>query len=315
MKKNKNNDLPARAAAIALLLPALAAVCFSSCRTANGKPAHSLVVGVDVLTDDPSLTDDVTSGAALTDDPSVTGAETTKDPDAPVTRPVTEETTQKVDVISYEYDVVTLEEVIAEVGAQKSRKLLRYPKLTGLSNPDMQTRINSLLSEIAATEFRNRLLGLDEYTKNGTAVVYEIKNTAVTYLGGNLLCVRSEGSITYSDGTQEAKFVYSNVINLSTGRNVSQKKVYSDFGGIKGMFEAGRFRQISGTPDIVNSISLADMMSQYSLYELYNTYPDTYFTPSELVIVIELNANLGGFAEFAIPLADAKSCLLMCPEQ
>lgn len=312
MKDKNNTSMLARSLAAALILPALAAVCFASCRRSDGKPAHSLVVGVDEFTDDPALSTAEAPVTAPRGDSTAPG-DTTRDPDTPVTKPVTEETTQKVDVISYEYDVVKLEETIAEVGAQKSRKLLRYPKLTGLSNPDMQTKINSLLADIAASEFKNRLLGLEEYTKNGTAVVYEIKSTAVTYLGGNLLSVRSAGSISYSDGTAEQNFAYSNVINLSTGRNISQKKLYSDFGGIKGMFEAGKFRQISGTPDIVSSIPLADMMSQYALYELYNTYPDTYFTPSELVIVVELNVSLGGFAEFSIPLADANAYLSMSP--
>ena len=84
-------------------------------------------------------------------------------------------------------------------------------------------------------------------------------------------------------------------------------------GEIKKLFEADRFRQISGMDKLTSSISLADMMSQYAMYELYNTYPDTYFTPNDLVIVIELNRNLGGFAEFSIPLADVNAYLSMSP--
>ena len=57
--------------------------------------------------------------------------------------------------MNYEYDTVTVDETIAVVGASKSRKILRYPKLTGLSNADMQTKINTLLGEIAASEFKN----------------------------------------------------------------------------------------------------------------------------------------------------------------
>ena len=53
---------------------------------------------------------------------------------------MTEETTQQVDIVNYEYDTVTVDETIAVVGASKSRKILRYPKLTGLSNADMQTK-------------------------------------------------------------------------------------------------------------------------------------------------------------------------------
>ncbi len=312
MKKRIKNSTLARPLALALLLPTLAAVCLASCRRADGSPAHSLVVGVDEFTEDPALTSpEVTSDCQGSG--TIPQDETTRDPDLPVTKPVTEETTQLVDVVSYDYDVVMLEEVIAEVGAQKSRKILRYPKLTGLSNPDMQSKINTLLGDIAADEFKKRLLGLADYTQNGIAVKYEITKTAVTYLGGNLLSVRSEGAMSYSDGSADSPFVYSNIINLSTGRNVSQKKVYSDFGEIKKLFEADRFRQISGMDKLTSSISLADMMSQYAMYELYNTYPDTYFTPNDLVIVIELNRNLGGFAEFSIPLADVNAYLSMSP--
>lgn len=215
--------------------------------------------------------------------------------------------------MNYEYDTVTVDETIAVVGASKSRKILRYPKLTGLSNADMQTKINTLLGEIAASEFKNRTLGLDDYTKNGVAVRYEVAKTSVTYLGGNLLSVRSAGSITYSDGSEDVDFAYSNVINLSTGRNITQKKIYQKFGEIKSLFENGRFTQISGAQNLTSSISLADMMSQYAMYELYNTYPDTYFTPKELVIIVELNTKLGGYAEFSIPLSDVNAYLSVSP--
>lgn len=55
------------------------------------------------------------------------------------------------------------------------------------------------------------------------------------------------------------------------------------------------------------------MMSQYAMYELYNTYPDTYFTPKELVIIVELNTKLGGYAEFSIPLSDVNAYLSVSP--
>lgn len=311
-KHQKQIPLP-RFAAAALLLPTVLSLTLTACRrVGDDTPDHSLVVGVDVLTDDPSMTEPMTEPQTGDDTTAAGGAETTA-PAGLTTKPTTEETTQIVDIVNYDYDTVVLDEVLAEVGSQKSRKILRYPKLTGLSNPDMQTKINELLGEIAASEFKNRLLGLDEYTKSGVTVKYEIKNSTVTYLGGNLLSVRSEGELSYSDDTATVNFVYANVINLSTGRNISQKKLYSDFGKLRDMFEDGKFKQISGADNITASISLADMMTQYSMYQLYNTYPATYFTPSELVIVIELTSNLGGFAEFSLPLSAANSYLSMSP--
>ncbi len=302
-----------RVAASALLLPTLASLTLIACRrVGDDTPDHSLVVGVDVLTDDPSVTEPLTE-PLTNDNTTAAGDNSTTAPTGPATKPITEETTQIVDIVHYDYDTVVLDEVLAEVGSQKSRKILRYPKLTGLSNPDMQTKINELLGEIAASEFKNRLLGLDEYTKNGITVKYEITSSTVTYLGGNLLAVRSEGELSYSDDTANVNFVYANVINLSTGRNISQKKLYSDFGALRELFENGKFKQISGNSNIQSSISLSDMMTQYSMYELYNTYPDTYFTPSELVIVIELTSNLGGFAEFSLPLSTADAYLSMSP--
>ena len=311
MKKTKRHDPLPRALALALLLPTIAAAVLSSCRNVSGRPSSSLVVGVDELTDPPAETLPYTGEATDTSAPSTGDA--TNRPDKPTTKPVTEETTQQVDIVNYEYDTVTVDETIAVVGASKSRKILRYPKLTGLSNADMQTKINTLLGEIAASEFKNRTLGLDDYTKNGVAVRYEVAKTSVTYLGGNLLSVRSAGSITYSDGSEDVDFAYSNVINLSTGRNITQKKIYQKFGEIKALFENGRFTQISGAQNLTSSISLADMMSQYAMYELYNTYPDTYFTPKELVIIVELNTKLGGYAEFSIPLSDVNAYLSVSP--
>lgn len=319
MKKSQNitNDYlksVMRPAAFLLLLLLLPSLCLYSCRRAPaGQPGHSLVVGIDELTD-PYASDAPDATAEPSPDTTDVGPGVVTEPPAVSdTKPVTEETTQKVDVLNYDYEVKLVDEVIAEAGSQKSRKILRYPQLTGLSNETMQTKINELLGEIAAVEFKNRLLGLEEYTKSGVAVKYEITDSTVTYLGGNLLTVRSQGTVSYSDETPRQNFVYANVINLSTGRNVSQKTLYSNFGEIKKLFEGGRFKQISGTDRLLTLTSLTDIMSAYSLYELYNTYPETYFTPKELVISVELSANLGGYAEFSIPLSEVNGYLTMSP--
>ncbi len=314
VQNTKNAERGIRLSALALIPPLLAALTLVSCRRAEPDDKHSLVVGVDILTDDATTAPDPVSIPESDTSPASPDSSSPITESSPVTqKPQTEETTEIVDVVSYEYDVVLSELKLADVGSQQSRRILRYPKLTGLSNESMQTKINELLEEIALSEFKNRLLGLEEYTKSGVAVTYEITSSQVTYLGGNLLSVRSEGGISYSDGADTVRFVYANTINLNTGKNLSQKKLYSDFEGLKRLFEAGAFKQISGADNITSSISLADMMSQYSLWELYNTYPVTYFTSTELIISVELTSKLGGFAEFSLPLTTADAYLGISP--
>lgn len=261
--------------------------------------------------------EDTTEPPAVTNPPEVTDNETTADQSEITTSPVTSEneetTVEPPEIITFEFDVVEVTEEIGTVGKDKCTKIIRYPALKGLEDSSAETKINKLISQISSVEYQNRLPNAGELVKGGTYVSYEITETAVTYLGNNIVSVRSQGRIDYKDDTKDEIFVYCNLINLSTGKDITLKKTYSDFGKIMTLFSSGKFKQISGDKALTSTMTLAQLIEQYKYYSQYGTYPETYFTGDELIIVVETNSTGGFFAEFSIPLSEVNDCLVLSP--
>lgn len=246
----------------------------------------------------PEVTDDVTTSA-----PVITTA--------PETTP--EETAPPAVIVTYEFEVIESVTDLGTTGGIKCSAIIRYPALTGLEDKAKQQEINDLLSQIAGVEYQNRLPNAGELIPAGTAVSYVITETAVTYLGNNLLSVRSEGIIDYIDDANDEEFVYCNLINLSTARDITLKKTYADFGRVIELFTSGKFKQISGDSSLTTAISLEGLMDQYKYHAQYGTFPETYFTHDSLVLVVETNRENGFFAEFSIPLSEVADCLHYSP--
>lgn len=259
------------------------------------------------------LSSDTTSPDTSSPDVSTTSPDTDVTTAPPTVTTSPEETTAQVDIITYEFEVVTVTENLGSGGSSKSSRTLRYPKLTGLSNADMQTKINDSLASLADIEFDAKVTNVEEDIAAGITVKYEVTDTAVTYLGNNLLAVRSSAKVKYSGGSGDNEFAYSYLFNLSTGKTVSMAKLYSDFGSVMNVFKSGEFTQISGEDNITSTVSLSEMMEQYKNYKLYSTYPDSYFTPTSLVLIIELNAMSGYYAEFSVPLDKVNAYLNVSP--
>jgi hypothetical protein len=261
--------------------------------------------------------ENTTAPEATTESPSVSTPETTAVQPEATTAPITtapEETTaEPPEVIVFEFDVIEQSEELGTVGKDKCIKLLRFPALKGLEDSSIETKINKLISQIASVEYQNRLPGAADLVKNGTYVSYEITDTAITYLGNNIVSVRSQGKIDYKDDTKDELFVYCNIIDLLTGKDITLKKTYSDFGKIMTLFSSGKFTQISGDKSLTASMTYAQLIEQYKYYSQYGTYPETYFTKDELIIVVETNATGGFFAEFSIALSAVNDCLVLSP--
>ncbi len=225
-----------------------------------------------------------------------------------------EETTEEPPVIvTYEYDVIEDKREIGEIGGQKYYAIIRYPALTGLDDAAKQEKINTTVMQHAAIQYQNLLPNASELISSKTAVSYEITSATVTYMGNGLLSARSEGMIDMADDTSDLKFAYSIIIDLSTGRDISLKKVYSDFGAVMKLFTSGKFKQISGDPSLLSSVSLEKLMETYKYYAQYNDYPETYFTQDSLVIILDTSRENGFFAEFSIPLSEVNGYLQKSP--
>lgn len=257
---------------------------------------------------------DITTAPETTVAPEVTDEVTTSAPvitTAPETTP--EETEPPAVIVTYEFEVIESVTDLGTTGGIKCSAIIRYPALTGLEDKAKQQEINDLLSQIAGVEYQNRLPNAGELIPAGTAVSYVITETAVTYLGNNLLSVRSEGIIDYIDDANDEEFVYCNLINLSTARDITLKKTYADFGRVIELFTSGKFKQISGDSSLTTAISLEGLMDQYKYHAQYGTFPETYFTHDSLVLVVETNRENGFFAEFSIPLSEVADCLHYSP--
>lgn len=257
---------------------------------------------------------EITTAPETTVAPEVTDEVTTSAPvitTAPETTP--EETEPPAVIVTYEFEVIESVTDLGTTGGIKCSAIIRYPALTGLEDKAKQQEINDLLSQIAGVEYQNRLPNAGELIPAGTAVSYVITETAVTYLGNNLLSVRSEGIIDYIDDANDEEFVYCNLINLSTARDITLKKTYADFGRVIELFTSGKFKQISGDSSLTTAISLEGLMDQYKYHAQYGTFPETYFTHDSLVLVVETNRENGFFAEFSIPLSEVADCLHYSP--
>jgi hypothetical protein len=273
-----------------------------------------------IMTESPADTTripvETTASPDVTAPPPVTGEATTgNQPDvtAPPSSTNEETTAPAPDTPAFEFDVIEEKEEIGTVGNEKCIKLLRYPALKGLEDSALEAKINKLLAQIASIEYQNRLPNASELVSGGTYVDYKINETAITFLGGGILSVRSEGSINYKDDSKDSRFVYCNVIDIKAGKDIALKKVYSDFGSIMPLFSSGSFSQISGDSTLTSSVSLEQLIGQYKYYNQYGTYPESYFTKDKLVIVIETTAEDGFFAEFAIDLSAVNAYLATSP--
>ena len=225
-----------------------------------------------------------------------------------------EETTEEPPVIvTYEYNVIEDKRELGEIGGQKYYAIIRYPALTGLDDAAKQEKLNNTIMQHAVIQYQNLLPNASELITSKTAVTYEITSAAVTYMGNGLVCARSEGLIDQADDTSDLKFAYSIILDLSTGRDVSLKKIYSDFGAVMKLFTSGKFKQISGDPSLLSSISLEKLMEAYKYYAQYSDYPETYFTQDSLVIILDTDKENGFFAEFSIPLSEINDCLQRSP--
>lgn len=309
-----------------LISLALIAACICGCYPVSGDGGYR-TMPVGTGTEAPSVLETLPETAAITvgndttvqspdvtDSPDLTGnEETTADPAATSAPDTTSEQTEPPVTVTYDFDVISNVTDLGTAGGTKCSATLRYPALKDSEGLSKLADINSLLSDIATVEFQNMLPNVSELIASGTAVSYEVTSTSVTYMGNNLLSVRSEGVIDYKDDTNDDKFVYCNLINLSTGRDISFKKVYSDFGTVMDLLKAGKFKQISGEEGLVSSTLFDDIIKNYIYSSQYSTFPETYFTHDSLVIVVETDRENGFFAEFSITLEEVNGCLTQSP--
>ena len=280
---------------IVLLMAVICGAMAASCAVGGGggRVVHTIFAGTGTLapvpTETETITDDESVDISGTTETSgeVTGSSggditTTTTGEVP---PVTGEDTTPPPVVDYNYEVVTSTQDLGSGGALKSTKTLRYPRISGLDATAVQNKINTLLANIAEAKFSVYVTNVAELIADGAGVDYEITKSEITYLGNNILSARSEGTVKYSGNTNEKdfEFIYCNFVNLSTGKELKSKDIYSDFGSILDMLGSGAFTKINDASDE----GIEAFIKEYKANMVYNIYPDAYFTADALVIVVD----------------------------
>lgn len=234
---------------------------------------------------------------------------------APETTPETTAEEEPPVIVTYEYDIIEDKRELGEIGGKKYYAIIRYPAITGLEDTKIMEKLNNTVMQHAVFQYENKLPNASELISSGSAVSYEITLAEVTYMGNGILSARSEGMIDYANDTNDQQFAYSIILDLSTGRDIALKKIYSDFGKVMNLFTSGKFKQISGDASLLSSFSLEKLMENYKYYAQYNNYPATYFTEDSLVIILDTDRENEFFAEFSISLAEVNDYLLKSPKK
>ncbi len=290
------------------LAAVLILVSFTSCSLyGGGETTHTLYAGTGTTAprDNGELRADNTTGGPVTQDPEhssektdgASGDETTGDNVVPPDEP---------------YDMITDKSAIASGAGTKT---LRYPVFKGFSNEAVQKKINDYIPTALERTFEDRVPNVDELVSAGVSVQYEVTEARVTNIGGNILSLRFSVSVKYSNVTDETGYVDCMNFNLSTGAQIKEKKIYSNFTSVAKLFTDGKFKQISGESGLAQSYGLERMMAKYKELAAYGTYPATYFADGELVIVVSLEESekYGDYAEFSISLESVREYLATYP--
>ena len=221
-------------------------------------------------------------GDDASDTDALSGTESSADTEAPI-----------VEKCDYTYEIV--EEIVTvheTEDGRKSMKVLRYPKISGMTDAELESSVNATFAEIAAKQ----------YTVNvPDAEIYIIEEVEVTFLSNSFISVKNTVySMTAMDNYPNCP-VYTVNIDLTNGNVIEEDDIFGDFNVITSGFLAGDYTMVYGADDLMDNTNYEDMILQYK--SDYASYPDVYFTEDSLVICIDLVASLGTSAGFSVPIS------------
>ena len=247
-----------------------------------------------VLETEPEVTSEITeeTTAPAPETTEITSDETTVEAIVTTEAETAEETTSAPEIVTYQYDVIEDTREIGEISGQKYYAVIRYPAITTLEDAAKQEKLNNTIMQHAVIQYQNLLPNASELISSKTAVSYEITSTEVTYMGNGIVSARSEGVIDYSDDTSDLKFAYSITLDLSTGRDISLKKIYSDFGEIMKLFTSGKMYYACSVRLVLFPVLSVALMLLLQLLP---------------ALAITDNMILGVFISFAMPTAGLAS--------
>ncbi len=263
-------------------------------------PVETVIVTVPVtVTAEPETAGATEPEQTLTPPPETSAAETA------------EETTVPVTVVSW-----TMEEnSILLDGAGKSRAQLRYPKLSGMINTALEEKINTLFGQITEVDFTTNELCKDhmEKVRAGITVNYRITECTVTLFKASMISVMWRAEYTTSDTEEKTCLAFAHTVNLSTGKEVKTKDVFSDFASILDRISSGKIPRTGASEDFDSKNDLQQLVSNYKTRVAYSFYPPVCFTEDSVIVILQSEGKTGGWAEYTAKTSDVSDFMKIIP--
>ncbi len=179
---------------------------------------------------------------------------------------------------------------------------LAYPAVSGLKDEKAADALRSAAKAYACARFEEERL-----TASGDVrYAYSVNDTKLMLAAPGFLSVVIGGVISADSGGVRY-FAYTFNYDLTVGAVPEAAEIFSDYGAIRALFEAGRFRQDFGYSSLAREVSFSDLIAQYR--PEYGVYPPVYFSEGRLGFLVETVPSLDGYAGFSIDIRQVRDLL------
>ena len=312
-RKNKDKKCRAACAAPAAALLLLLIILSGCSGGGDGRELHTMVAGEGTRTPETVIV--TVPGETVIVTVYVSGGPGTSSPATPgVTSPEDTggESGTSADTAAPEYTWKTVT-ATKDLGSG-SRALFIYPEVEGMASANIQSKLNTLMAQIAEYDFTANESCKDyaDRIAAGSKVNYETKSCDVTYAGNGIMSVRTAAEYTVS-GADPVLLAFVHILNTSTGKEIKPKDLYSDFGGLLDLLASGGMTKIYATEGYDSAADLDGTVVQYRARMAYGVYPPVYFTADSAVLIMALEQQKSGYAEYSAPLRQAGKFFKIAP--
>ena len=191
---------------------------------------------------------------------------------------------------------------------------LKYPVFSGLQSDTVQKKLNEQLADMAKYDFQynERCKDYPDRIAEGQKVVYRTLSCDVTFMNDAFVSVR--WSAEYTAGNSDPlTLVFAHYMNLSTGKEIKPKDIFSDIGSVLDLLASGKMKLGESTKNFSAEVDLGLAVKQFRAGISYNTYPVTYMTGEGLVIIISLDNPAGDYGEYFADFGSVGNYLKVTP--
>ncbi len=225
---------------------------------------------------------------------------------------VSDTVTETEAIMAHTYEIKEEIIVVHETeDGRRSTKVLRYPEIGGMSDPELQAKVNSAFRDVAEKQFKHNVPDVDIYIIEDTVFNYEVSEVEVTLLDNHFVSVKNTVYSMSSNAAYPNCPVYTVNIDLASGEIIEEDEIIANFNLISSAFLAGDFTMVCGAEDLLDNTNYEDMILQYK--SDYASYPELYFTPDSLGMCIGLVSALGSNACFEIAVDSITDALIINP--